>query len=185
MAIALMSLVTEKDSLKLAGADAAKTFTINGSTPVDDNYVVDQTEGYAEYDQIVSGNEGTRIHIINDYTGTDYQTVEFNNPAYYFRGTAPTLTVAEAQMNASFGVKGLTSLSYEVTLGIPYEYGGSFRMSVYDSANNELLASTESGSQTLSVAEGAGTSALIKFYFYGYESYTLTSVTFNYNCVGV
>jgi hypothetical protein len=185
LSIATMALAMEKGSLKLAGDEAGKTFTIDGSTPVGDNHLEDQNDGYAEYNQTVSEVEGTFIHIENSYTGTDYQTVEFNNAGYYLKGTAPASTVASAQMTLDFGVKGLTSLSYDVTLGTPYEYGSDFSITVYDGDGNAMGEATEAGNQTLPLSEGSGVSASVRVYFYGYESYTLTSITFNYDCVGL
>ena len=176
--IAALSFESQRQVVFAEGL--AKTFTIDGLKPVGENYLEDVNEGIIAYNQVTSVSNGTYISIDGDYVGTDTQTLEFNNPSYYLKGVAKPGMVASAQAEVAFGVKGLTSLSYNVTLTDEYEHGGNFYVQVTDKDSNVLATTSAPGSQTLNVPSGVSTSALI--YFWGYGTYTFTSITFNYTC---
>ena len=180
MVFAFAALSFELPQQIVFAEGSAKTFTIDGSKPVGENYLEDADAGIIAYNQSTSVSEGSYIAIDGDYIGTDSQTLEFNNPSYYLKGVAKSGMVTSAQAEVAFGVKGLTSLSYNVTLTDEYTYGGTFYVQVTDKDSNVLATTSEPGSQTLVVPSGVSTSALI--YFWGYGTYTLTSITFNYTC---
>lgn len=179
--IVALSFESPKQTLLAEGAE--KTFTIDGSKPVGDNHVEDESEGLLSYDQVVSASDGTYIVINGTYIGTYYQTLEFNNPSYYLKGIAQPGMVTAAQTEVIFDVKGVTSLSYNATMTDEYEEGGTFLISVMDKDNNVLAAAYERGEQSLTVPSGISTK--VSVYFWGFGTYTFTSITFNYTCPAI